>query len=544
MSSDHSREDWQAPIGPEEGGANVPEREESVDSRLGPILTSPRSQSIWMSGARLLAGLLTIAIPLVLVRVIAQSEFGHYKALFLVAVTLQTLLALGVPGSLYYFIPRNRREGHRYHTQSLVLLIGLGLLGGVLVLAGGGVIERLFHAELDRYVPLLALFVALSIPASMMPVAPMVDRRVPLAATLLAGVDVVRAGLIIAAALATRDLYWIMAAACAAIGLQLASVIWYLIRSGPGRNWRPAAGRVREQLRYVLPYSGAAMIGFTRQKVHAYYVGAAFSAETFAIYAAATIQIPLISRLSQTIEEVVVLENAAHHFADRKAEMRRVWHRASHLLGLIMIPVWLIAEAFAPELITLLYGEPYAAATPVFRVFLFILPLSIFLGSPMLRAAGDTGVMVLADTLALAVSLGVLIGFAGEFGPLAAVASLVSGKAAYMFAAARRTARRVDLPIRGLLPWGRIAGIVGAAFVSAFVAEAAADWLGMERHVKLFAGGTAAVVLFAASSWLTGLIPDSEKKWLLGLLSARSARLRRLGGSRTAPGGHPPSPDR
>jgi O-antigen/teichoic acid export membrane protein len=495
-----------------------------------------------MSGARLLAGILTIAIPLVLVRVIAQSEFGHYKALFLVALTLQTLLALGVPGSLYYFVPRKRREGHEYHTQSLFLLIGLGVVGGVLVLAGGGVIERLFHAELARYMPLLALFVALSIPAALMPVAPMVDRRTPLAARLLAGLDLIRASLIIAAALVTRDLYWIMAAACLAIGLQLALVLWYLVQSGPGRSWRPATGRIREQLRYALPYSGAAMIGFTRQKLHAYYVGAAFSAETFAIYAAATIQIPLVGRLSQTIEEVVILENAAHYSADRKSEMRRVWHRASHLLGLIVIPVWLIAEAFAPELITLLYGQPYAAATPIFRVFLFILPLSIFLGSPMLRAVGDTGVMVLADTFALAVSLGVLIGFAGEFGPLAAVASLVAGKTAYMFAAARRTAQRVELRIRNILPWGTIAGVAGVAFVSAFVAEAGADWVGLHAHVKLLAGGATAVGLFASGSWLTGLIPDTEKRWLRALVSASATRLRPAGGSRVAPGGHPRGP--
>lgn len=514
------------------GGGEAPRADEpetaGADHKLGPSLESPRAQSIWMSSAQLFTGILTIAIPLVLVRVIAQSEFGHYKALFLIAATAQVLLALGVPGSLYYFVPRNRREGHLFQMQSFLILVALGAVGGGLMLAGGGVIQRLFHAELERYVSLLAVYVALGIPASMMPVAPMVDRRTPLAARLLTGLELTRAGLLVGVALITRDLYWIMAAACLAIGIRLATVIWYLILSGSGRNWRPRRERVREQLRYVLPYSGASLIGFSRQKIHAYYVGATFSAETFAVYSAATIQIPLVSRLSQTIEEVVVLENAAHHSADRRSEMRRVWHRASHLLALVMIPVWLIAEAFAPELITLLYGQPYAGATPIFQIFLFMLPLSIFLGSPMLRAAGDTGVMVLADTLALVVAVGVLIVFAGQFGPLAAVASLVAGKAAYMLAAARRTAVRLEIGALNLLPWRTIGGIFAIAFLSAFSVEYSAELVGLHGPLKLLCGGALAGGLFAAGTWVTGLIPESEKSWVRSVISARLQGLRHL----------------
>lgn len=480
---------------------------------LGRVETSARSQSLWMSAARVFAGVLTIGIPLVLVRTLSKADFGLYKEIFLIAVTAETLLSLGVPGSLYYFVPKDRERSHRYQTQSLWLLILLGLLGAGLVVVIAPWIERLFDSNLGPFVPLLAIFIALSIPATLIPVAPMVDRRARLAGTLVVVLDVVRAGLLIAIALLTRSLYWVVFATCVAAALYVLAAVIYLVRTGKRSSWAPDTSRLREQLAYVIPFSGASVIGFARQKIHAYYVAAAFSQAEFAVYAAATLKIPLIGQLSRTVEEVVVLENAAHHSADRRDEVRRVWHRASHLLGLLMIPVWLVSEAFAPELIRLLYGEPYAAATPIFRIYLVMLPLSIFLGSPMLRAAGDTTQMVVADLIALLVAIGVLVAFAGPFGVLGAVSSLVCGKAAYMFAAAGRTASRLDLRIRELLRWGVLARIALVSGAAALFCELAADAVGLAGVAKLLVGGAAATAASVAGLWALGLIPDSEKEW-------------------------------
>ncbi len=482
---------------------------------------SARAQSLWISSARVLAGLLTIGIPLVLVRVLSQTNYGYYKQIFLVAVTAQSLLALGVPGSLYYFVPRERERPIRYQTQSLVLLVGLGLVAGGLILLGGQAIQRLFHAELDAYVPLLALFVALSIPGSLIPTAPMVDRRARLAAAMVVGLDLLRAGLIIGAAIVTRDLLWIVVMACAAAAVQLGVTGAYLVGRSRWSDWRVEPGRIREQLRYVLPFSGAAAIGFARNKLHAYYVAASFSAAEFAIYAAATLNIPLIGKLSQTIEEVVVLENAGHHARGSKDEMRRVWHRASHLLGLIMIPAWLITEAYAPELVRLLYGDAYSAAAPIFRVYLGILPLSVFLGSPMLRAAGDTRHMVVTDTVAMLAVVGTLVALTGPLGPLAAVMSLVIGKATYMLVAAGRTAFHLGLGVRALLPWGKLAGTVTVAAIAGFGSAELAHRLGLAGSVKLVAGVMAAGLFYAAGVWVVGLVPESEKTWIGGQIRRR-----------------------
>jgi O-antigen/teichoic acid export membrane protein len=49
---------------------------------------------------------LSFALPLVLTRLLPQSEFGTYKQVWLVVTTAYFMLPLGLAQSLYYFIPR------------------------------------------------------------------------------------------------------------------------------------------------------------------------------------------------------------------------------------------------------------------------------------------------------------------------------------------------------------------------------------------------------------------------------------------------------
>jgi O-antigen/teichoic acid export membrane protein len=73
--------------------------------------------------ARFASAVVTTVVPLVLARAMAIEEYGTYKQLFLVGVTLTSILAFGIPQSLYYFLPRTE-QGRPYIVHVLVLLAG------------------------------------------------------------------------------------------------------------------------------------------------------------------------------------------------------------------------------------------------------------------------------------------------------------------------------------------------------------------------------------------------------------------------------------
>src|SRR5947207_1724859 len=64
-------------------------------------------RAAFLAVARILAFSLTIPLPLVLVRTLSQSDFGLYKQIFQIMMTVLALTGLGVNMSVLYFLPRN-----------------------------------------------------------------------------------------------------------------------------------------------------------------------------------------------------------------------------------------------------------------------------------------------------------------------------------------------------------------------------------------------------------------------------------------------------
>src|SRR3989338_6047486 len=61
-------------------------------------------------------------LPVVLVRIFDQAEFGTYKQLFLIYSTVYGIAQLGMAESLFYFLPIAPKEAGKYVTNSMLVL--------------------------------------------------------------------------------------------------------------------------------------------------------------------------------------------------------------------------------------------------------------------------------------------------------------------------------------------------------------------------------------------------------------------------------------
>ena len=84
----------------------------------------------------------TFLAPLILVRLFDQSQFGTYKQLLLVYVTLYVLSQLGLAESLFYFIPRSTGGAGGYVANSMLALTGTGVASLALLWATAFVARR------------------------------------------------------------------------------------------------------------------------------------------------------------------------------------------------------------------------------------------------------------------------------------------------------------------------------------------------------------------------------------------------------------------
>ncbi len=477
---------------------------------LSGVEESRRSHSLWVTGARVIGAAVTMAIPLVLVRVLDQATFGMYKELFLVGATAVTVLQVGVPASLYYFVPREEDRSQQFLVQSFVLLLLLGAGAAGAMISLEPLLTSFFDAPLGPYVGWLGLYTALALPASLLKVAPNVDRRARLAALVVAASDALRGLVIVGAAAATGTLTGVLVASCAVMGLQVLGVTGYLAWRGRATGWSLDPALLRKQMKYALPFAAAIVVGLARDRLHSYVVAASFGTAQFAVYSVATIRLPFIGKLQQTVGEVSILDNSEHFAEGRPEEMRAVWHRATYALALVLLPIFALAEIYAGDAIRVFFGADYASAAPIFRVYAVKIPILILLSSAMLRATADLKVMLGADALSLGVTVGVLFLLVEPLGPLGAVVSLIVGRAAFALFAARRVLRRLGVPLGRFLRWGRMAAVLAVAATAA--GGSAALLAAAPTPVRLFGGSALAVAAYAAGVWHAGLVPSEERE--------------------------------
>lgn len=490
---------------------------------------SLRVQSAFVTLSRTLRTLFAIAVPIVMVRVLDPSTFGYYKQIGLLCTTAAGALALGIPTSLYYFVPRSPDSSQRLLVRSFVLLGSIGLCAGIGVALAAPWLDRAFSAPFSEYRIVVAALVALSIPDAMSEAVAVVDRRVRLAALATGLVEALRSLLVVSAALWTRNLTVVLVAVTAGLGLRILVLLAYLAWRRTHTSSTVAPARSSEQLGYAFPFHAAAMIGMARDQLHAYFVATRYAASQYAVYAVGITPLPLLDRITQSVAEVVVVDSSRNFAIGRLDEVRRVWWRGSHAIALAVIPAFAICEVFATDILGLLYGDTYRASAPVMRIYLFVLLFSIPLSSVLLRASASPRAMIVADLASLVGSISSLALFvlATPLGPEGAVASMVIGLAVFHGVAGATVARRVGVTWRTFLPWRNLAGLAllcgSGAGIAGLLTLPLPGWL------RALAGPLLAAALIGAMLWRSILLPEPERALVRRGIERAIERVRRRG---------------
>ena len=487
---------------------------------LGRRETSLAVQSITLTAARFVGFVFTFAIPLVLVRVFSQSEFGVYKQVFLVAVTVMQLLQLGMAPSLYYFVPRDEGGGRKYVMQAAILMSLTGALGGLAVLVGAPIIGRLFDTPaFVFYLPLIALYILIATPARLVSTVPTVHRRSAFAGSVLAASDLVRATAVIAAALIGRSLEAVLWAAIGTEVLRAFGLAVYLRLWGGDSSERPSFRSLVPQLRYALPFAVAMLFELGLDSFHQYYVAASVSASDFAIYAVGLLNVPVLGMMVHSVVEVMIIRASTAYRAGDLEELRRLWRTAVERLAVVILPCWALGQVFAADAIGLLFGMAYLPSVPILRVFLSTLLLLLIVDHGILRATGDTGYVLKALMLGFGASVVALLVLTPKSMMLGAIAAYVVGLLVARLVGLVRVAHRLDVRVWSLVPLRSLARI-GAATAGASIAATAA--FAIEPTIpRLMAGGVLFAAIYGALVYRWELVPRAELRALLARVPIR-----------------------
>lgn len=342
-------------------------------------------QAFWLTFAKFISALFNLAIPILLVRLLTQENFGVYKQAFLLSATLTSLASAGVGVSAFYFMPRFPERGGKIALNILLYNTVVGLVPVIVLLLYPGALNFIFP-DLQSYAALMALLAMLSLTAVLVETLPTSLQDVRSSTVFVVGTQLLKAILLIAAALligTVRSLVWSIILSSI---VSIAILVRYLYRRF-GAFWTHFELHFfYEQLAYALPFGVYGMIYIFRSYLDNYFISARFSAADFAIYSVGWLEAPFISLFLESMAAVMVVRVSALQHEGRVADIRSVMASAVNRMAAVQFPMYALLLVAGRDLIVFVYTQRYEASAKVFSITITLIALNVFMYDPVVRA--------------------------------------------------------------------------------------------------------------------------------------------------------------
>ncbi len=344
-------------------------------------------QAFWLTASKLLAAALNVCLPVLLVRLMPQTEYGVLKEALLFVSTAASVAMFGVGMSAFYFMPRYPERGGQVALNILVYNFIAGWIPLLILVLYPQILRSLFRTDaLAPLAVLLGLLVLLTLSSSLVQQIPTALQDVRYSTIFIVGIQMARAIMLAAAALWFGTVESIIIAALLNQVMAIALLYWYLDGKFP-RFWAHFDWQFfKEQLAYALPYGAFGMLWVIQKDLDNYFVSASLGPRNYAIYSVGWVEVPLLTLAVESVASVMIVRVSALEKEDRKADIRYVTAAATNRLAAFQFPLFAMLFVAGHDLIVLLYTKAYEQSTNIFLVSIVLLLLGVFLLDPILRA--------------------------------------------------------------------------------------------------------------------------------------------------------------
>lgn len=355
------------------------------------------------------AGLLTAAdflrffiktlIGIALARILTPADYGSYRQLFLIYTTFSTILLLGIPQSMMYFLPKagGVAEQKKIVTRTMNVISILALAFTILILLTKAEFARRFNNPALNSLLIIYCVYPLFMFITQIYSTIMLGLKEPAQAarfTLFAiAADFV---LVLGVAVFTKDLHFIAAAVVVSAFLQWVYAQTKLRRYNEGWHSGSLKG-FGSQLAYCVPLGLSSVVGMLSIQLDKLMISGFFTPEQFAIFSVGAMELPLIGILANSVN-AILLPNLS---AATPKQLYDTYSGSVRKNALLVFPMTAIFYILAQEIMVFLYGATYAEAALYFRIYLVILPLRIATYSILFQALGKTRIIMINSAIVL-----------------------------------------------------------------------------------------------------------------------------------------------
>jgi len=459
---------------------------------------SLKLQAAYLMGGRSVGFVVRLLLPVFLVRLLTQDDYGAYGQLLLLNTTAAVVLEFGTLLSLQYFFTHAKDKLTQLLSQTYFWLVGIGLIAAFVVNVFRDYVGVFFGGEMFSSVALpMSLLLLFTVASAILDYIFILERRSRSLFAFVVGNDLARGAMIALAAYAGGTAASIIWALAAFAGLRAVALCVYLLTKYGlrMRNWNRQY--FWRYVHYTLPLGAAATIGVVSRRIDRLMLSALLTASSYAVYSVAAVGIPMIDLLYTSLGHVVFPRVSEHGLKGECNAARELWHKTIEAYALITIPFVILFEALAGPIIQLLFTKAYASSVAPYRVLILTFLVRMLSYGTIPRGFGHTRFVFVSNlaSLGCGAALGYwLISRYDVVGAAWAAFAAVSVNGLLQIYKAKSI---LGLSVRQWLPWRRMASI---AVVSLAVSPIPLliSTLNLHKLAVIAVGGGAYLAVIAA----------------------------------------------
>ncbi len=479
------------------------------------------AQAALLTLARICGFVLTVPLPLVLVRVLDQREFGLYKQLFQILTSALAILCLHVQYSAYYFMPRHADKKPQVAMNVVVFFSLVGSLTALLFALYPRWITLVFHDDdLVRYMPLFGVTILFWLLSSFLEVVTVANSEVRAGAIFTVVTQLSKSALMLGAGVIFMSVSAIAWAATIQGALQCVILFWYL-RNRFGKFWQSFdLSFFKLHLANAIPFGIGGLAYATQADLHNYFVSHYYAAEVFAVYAIGCFQLPLLGMLLDSVISVLLPEVTRRHTATDYRGIIELWANAIRKLAFFFVPVYVFLFVVRREFIIALFTDKFVDAAPIFAINLLNILSFVAVPTSIMRVFEELRYFRFKLSLAMIpVSFAALYIGVQQVGLLGAISAYVFVQTLDLAIIVAKISRRLEVKLADLRLLYPALKTVIASVVAALATYAVKFALGhVPALVTLAVSGAIFGAVFFAVAFFVGAVTDAEKQLLRGVL--------------------------
>lgn len=420
------------------------------------------SDALQLTMSKMVVLVISMASGMLLSRFRSFEEYGTYSQIIMVVTMVTTIVMMGLPNSLNYFLAKADTDEERRHFLSVYYSMStvLSLLVGVILVCITPVLVSYFKNPLIKnFIYFLALFPWTKIICSSVENVLVVYRKTGFIAVYRIANSISLLGIIVLVQLMnwSFSVYMLLYLLVEAVFALWVYAIAYRNAGSIGVSFDFRL--IKTILNFSIPLGLASMVGTLNVELDKFVIGGMMGTEKLAIYTNASKEMP-VTIIATSITAVLMPQMVRLMKDGKKTYAVKLWGNATSLSFTVICFIAFALIVFAPEVMTVLYSEKYVSGASVFRIYSLVLLLRCTYFGIILNTTGHTKFIFYSSLGSLALNLVLnylfyyLFGFIGP-----AVASLISQLLIDLLQLLW-SSRLLKIRFSGIFPWRRLAAIL------------------------------------------------------------------------------------